>query len=204
MTDLIVTGAILQRTPTDTAVGDLFVRGSMITAEGDPAADSAVVDGRGASIVPLFVDTVFGSPEPPASDAFDLIPGHPATFAVIDDRVGSDEIRHMLVVRPDRLRAVVVDGSVIVRDGHSLRPAGTDLSPSDPRLTAWTDPRRDMTQYLTADGRYSETRGGRRDAWTGQFWIDGARITYLDDSGFWAFGQFHGGQLHHAGFVLES
>ncbi|TQK17985.1 putative ligand-binding protein with streptavidin-like fold [Microbacterium sp. SLBN-154] len=204
MTDLIVSGATIQRTPTDIAVGDLVVRGSMITSGEAPADAAAVIDGRGASVVPLFVDTVFGAPEPPASDAFDLVPGNPATFAVIDGRVGPDEIRHMLVVRPERLRAVVVDGSVIVRDGHALRPAGTDLNPGDPRLTAWTDTRRDMTQYLTADGRYSETRGGRRDAWTGRFWIDGERITYLDDSGFWAFGQFHGGQLHHAGFVLES
>ncbi|WP_205783002.1 Atu4866 domain-containing protein [Microbacterium sp. ABRD28] len=203
MVGLTVSGATLHRTPAETAVGDLSVRGSTIVADTDPGSARTVIDGRGASVVPLFVDTVFAAPDPPASAAFDLIPGNPATFAVVDGRVGPDEIRHMLVVRPERLRAVVVDGSVIVRDGHSLRPAGTDLNPSDPRLTAWTDTRRDMTQYLTADGRYSETRGGRRDAWTGQFWIDGSRITYLDDSGFWAFGQFHGDQLHHAGFVLE-
>ncbi|WP_322410589.1 Atu4866 domain-containing protein [Microbacterium invictum] len=203
MTDLIVSGASVHGTATDTALGDLVSRDSTIVAEASPAADPAVIDGRGASVVPLFVETVFAAPEPPASDAFDLAPGNPATFAVVDGGVGPDEIRHMLVVRPERLRAVVVDGAVIVRDGHALRPAGVGLSSTDPRLTAWTDTRRDMTQYLTADGRYSETRGGRRDAWTGQFWIDRSRITYLDDSGFWAFGQFHGDQLHHAGFVLE-
>lgn len=61
-----------------------------------------------------------------------------------------------------------------------------------------------MTQHLTSDGRHSETRGGRRNAYAGQFWLTGDRITYLDDSGFWAFGQFHRGVLHHAGFVLRA
>ncbi|NYF18154.1 hypothetical protein HDC37_003010 [Microbacterium sp. AK009] len=204
MTDLIVAGATVHRTPAGAAVGDLFVRGTTIEDEEDHAPSSTAIDGHGASVVPLFVDTVFAAPDPPARDAFDLTPGNPATFAVIDGRVRPDEIRSMLVVRPERLRAVVVDGSVIVRDGRAVRPAGAGLDASDPRLAARTDPRRDMTQFLTPDGRYSETRGGRRDAWTGRFWIDGARITYLDDSGFWAFGQFHGDQLHHAGFVLES
>lgn len=203
MVDLTVSGGTVHRTPADSAVGDLCVQGSTIVADADPKTAPTVIDARGAAVVPLRVDTVFAAPEPPAADAFDLIPGNPATFAVIDGRVGPDEIRNMLVVRPERLRAVVVDGSVIVRDGRALRPAGTGMSASDPRLTAWTDHRRDMTQFLTPDGRYSETRGGRPNAWTGRFWIDGARITYLDDTGFWAFGQFHGRQLHHAGFVLE-
>jgi len=60
-----------------------------------------------------------------------------------------------------------------------------------------------MTQILTPAGRYSETRAGRRGAYTGHFWLDRERITYLDDAGFWAFGQYHDGVLHHAGFVLE-
>lgn len=203
MVGLTVCGGTVHRTPVDTAVGDLSVQGSTIVSDADRATAPTVIDARGSSVVPLFVDTVFAAPEPPAADAFDLIPGNPATFAVIDRQVGPEEIRNMLVVRPERLRAVVVDGSVIVRDGRAVRPEGAGVSATDPRLAAWTDPRRDMTQFLTADGRYSETRSGRRNAWTGRFWIDGARITYLDDTGFWAFGQFHGRQLHHAGFVLE-
>src|SRR5690606_26845672 len=84
---------------------------------------------------------------------------------------------------PAGLRAVVVDGTVVVRDGAALRPRGTSasgaaLATDDPRLGAWRDDRRDMTQHLTPDGRYSETRGGVRDAYTGSFWLDGDRITY--------------------------
>ncbi|WP_394326748.1 Atu4866 domain-containing protein, partial [Thermobifida halotolerans] len=31
-------------------------------------------------------------------------------------------------------------------------------------------------------------------------WISGSRIDYLDDLGFWAFGEFRDGVLHHAGY----
>jgi hypothetical protein len=56
---------------------------------------------------------------------------------------------------------------------------------------------------LTADGRYDETRGGRPHAYEGRYWIDGDRIDYLDDLGFWAFGEFRGEELHHAGYAMR-
>lgn len=169
---------------------------------GQAAPTGIRIDGRGASVVPLLVDTVFATSAPPAPDAFDLSPGHPATFAVIGGTVSPDRITRMLVVNPASLRAVVVHGNLVVRDGAATRSRGGH-APDDPRLGAWRDPRRDMTQYLTPDGRYTETRGTTRDAYTGSFWLDGDRITYLDDTGFWAFGQYHDGVLHHAGFVLR-
>ena len=59
-----------------------------------------------------------------------------------------------------------------------------------------------MTQHLRPDGRYSETRNGREDAWTGRYWTSGPHIVYLDDTGFWAYGQRRDEVLHHAHFVL--
>ncbi|MFI9487867.1 Atu4866 domain-containing protein [Promicromonospora sp. NPDC052451] len=200
---IVVTGALVHRTPTRTVQEDLATDGPLIAASADGAAEPLVIDGRGASVVPLLVESVFAAPRPPAPDAFDLGPGRPATFAVVDGTVAPHRITRMLVVDPRALRAVVVDGRVVVRDGVATRRRGTGHAPDDPRLGAWTDPRRDMTQYLTADGRYSERRGTTRDAYTGSFWLDGDRITYLDDTGFWAFGQYHEGVLHHAGFVLH-
>ncbi|WP_261165079.1 Atu4866 domain-containing protein [Microbacterium sp. Marseille-Q6965] len=203
MRRLVVTDTRIHVAAARTTAGDLHVAGGVI-ATSDGGDGGARIDGRGASTVPLYVETVFAAPSPAKSGAFDLVPGNAATFAVIDGTVGAEQIRHMLVVPPRALRAVVVEGALVVRDGAPLRPAGTDARDADdPRLGAWTDADRDMTQFLTPDGRYSETRGGRRDAYTGRFWLDGDRITYLDDTGFWAFGQYHDGVLHHAGFVLR-
>lgn len=207
---IVVTGALVHRTPAQQVREALVTDGAVLSpgsdVPGDPAtpdpAAEVRIDGRGASAVPLLVDTVFAAPAPPTPDAFDLTPGHPATFAVVDGTVGLDRITSMLVVGPPSLRAVVVHGNLVVRDGAATRSRGGH-APDDARLGAWRDPRRDMTQYLTPDGRYTETRGTTRDAYTGSFWLDGDRITYLDDTGFWAFGQYHDGVLHHAGFVLR-
>ncbi|QVQ52291.1 Atu4866 domain-containing protein [Spiractinospora alimapuensis] len=123
---------------------------------------------------------------------------------MIRGRVSSRRITETLVVQPQDLIAVVVEGELIALHGTPTRPSGTDeLDSDDPRLGQWTDARRDMTQYLSEDGRYTETRNGRRDAYTGRFWLNADRVTYLDDTGFWAFGQYHRGVLHHAGYVLR-
>ncbi|MDG9703495.1 Atu4866 domain-containing protein [Streptomyces sp. DH37] len=55
----------------------------------------------------------------------------------------------------------------------------------------------------TADGRYDETRGGRPHACRGRYWIDGDRIDYPDDLGFWAVGYFRGDEPHRAGYVMR-
>lgn len=214
MSTLRVTGGLVHIRAGHTENRVLTVRGRVLAENPAPAqaAVSATAgDGRpwrihaaGASVVPLLVDTVFVDSEPPVRNAFDLVPGNPATFAVIRGEVSASRIRQMLVVSPADLIAVVVDGELVARLGAPVRPreSGGPAGP-DPRLGPWSDAGRSMTQHLTADGRYSETRGGRPDAYTGCFWLTGERITYLDDSGFWAFGQFHRGVLHHAGFVLH-
>ncbi|WP_070160916.1 Atu4866 domain-containing protein [Nesterenkonia sp. PF2B19] len=201
---LIVADATIHTSPGQTRRGDLQASGAVIGGQEVPADQSMLIEAAGCSVVPLLVDTVFETASPPAAESFDLMAGHPATFAVIRGTADTSAIRNMLVVSPRDLVAVVVHGELVVRQGQPVRPAGIDgLSAGDARLGAWTDPRRDMTQYLTADGRYSETRSGRRNAYTGRFWLDEDRITYLDDTGFWAFGQYHDGTLHHAGFVLQ-
>ncbi len=57
-------------------------------------------------------------------------------------------------------------------------------------------------QDLLPDGRYDEARGHRPSAYTGRYWIDGTRIDYLENPGFWAVGEFRDGELHHAGYRL--
>ncbi|ACZ21357.1 hypothetical protein Sked_14200 [Sanguibacter keddieii DSM 10542] len=103
------------------------------------------------------------------------------------------------MVNPQDLLAVVLEDQVVVWDGSTadLHDPGPDW------VGAWTDPSRGMTQHLSADGRYSETRGGRRDAYTGCFWAHRDWVAYLDDTGFWAFGQRADDVLHHARFVLR-
>lgn len=202
---LTVTQARVMPTPqADPVVGDLHVAGGAFVAA--RARDHGhVIDARGAYAVPLLVDSALAARTPSEAASYDLVPGNPATFALIRRPVSEAQIRRMLVVNPADLRAVVVAGHVEVRDGRETRVAGEDLR--DPAARAawvgtWDDPRRDMQQHLSADGRYSETRGGRADAYTGRFWVRQNRITYLDDSGFWAFGELVDGVLHHAGFVL--
>lgn len=201
---LTVSDTEIHTSPGRTRRGSLHVSGSTITAHPDRADRPMTIDGAGATVVPLLVDTVFASETPPAGDAFDLVPGRPASFAVVAGSVSASSIRTMLVVRPRDLIAVVVHGKLVAEHGRPVRSAkDAAVSANDSRVGAWTDPRRDMTQYLGPDGRYTETRSGRRDAWTGAYWLDEDRITYLDDTGFWAFGQYHHGILHHAGFVLR-
>jgi hypothetical protein len=67
----------------------------------------------------------------------------------------------------------------------------------------WTDVNGVVHQELTADGRYDETRGGQPHAYQGSFWINGDRIVYRDDLGFWAYGLFTDGVLHHAGYTFH-
>ncbi|MEI5673961.1 MULTISPECIES: Atu4866 domain-containing protein [unclassified Nocardioides] len=199
-----VRGGWVHRAPGEEERGDLGVsEGLVVAGSGAPGPS---IDATGASVVPLLVESAVAELPPDRTDAWHLVPGRPATFAVVRGRVSADQVRRMLVVQPRDLIAAVVDGRVVARDGRPVRPAdpGTEDAPEHAaRRVDWVDHRRDMVQHLRADGHYSETRQGRRDAWTGSYWLDGDRITYLDDSGFWAFGQWLGERLHHAGFVLE-
>lgn len=201
----IVTEGLVHAGTGKTQRGTLQVSGTIITDWDVPVEEATIIEAEGCSLVPLLVDTVFADPKPPAAASFDLVAGNPATFAVIRGSVRTSSIRNMLVVSPQDLTAVVVHGQLVARHGRpQLASARHSLEENDARLGVWRDPQCDMVQYLSPNGRYSETRNGRRDAFTGRFWLTEDRITYLDDAGFWAFGQYHRGILHHAGFVLDS
>ncbi|WP_245990847.1 Atu4866 domain-containing protein [Bogoriella caseilytica] len=199
----LITGAQVWR-PAYIIREDLHLAGERLTASlTEPASE--VVDAGGTYAVPLMVDTIVNQLPPQHRRSYDLLPGNLATFAVVHRPVSASQVRSMLVVSPADLLGVWVSGQLEAWQGEPTRSAGEDLA--DPAVRsawtgAWRDARRDLVQHLLPDGRYSETRGGRRDAYTGRYWVHGTRITYFDDSGFWAFGELVDGVLHHAGFVM--
>lgn len=192
--------------------GDLLVVDGVIDQLPAPRATEAswpVVDAHGCHIVPLVVETAEAHEQPDQRYADKcLTVGNGADFAVVKRQVELREVQHALIVRPSDLVALVLDGRVVA--GHSLplpRPGDVPLeqiASDDARLAVWIDRTGYLHQALSKDGRYDETRAGRRHAYQGRFWLYGDRIIYLDDQGFWAFGQFAGGELHHAGYVMTA
>jgi hypothetical protein len=205
---IVFTEATVRVAPSRTVVGELWTTDGTITHVGPPRLphpeDALVIDAAGTTLVPLEVESALRAQTPAARSTYDLTAGNPATLAAVRGRVEESRITQMLVVSPRDLVAVLVDGALVAQDGAPTRPAGsTGTAPGDPRLGTWVDRSKALEQHLTAGGRYSETRSGRRNAYTGRFWLDGDRITYLDDQNFWAFGEFVDGVLHHAGFVMR-
>ncbi|MDR6320200.1 Atu4866 domain-containing protein [Actinoplanes couchii] len=163
----------------DPGLRDLSVSDGLIAVSGG----GEVIDCTGLSIVPI---AGFSS----------LAPGSPATFTVI--RIDLQKPFEYVLWRPEQAVMVVVDGR------RQKTVPDTPAQPSDsPHLGMWIDTTGFLHQELTADGRYDETRNGRRHAYQGRFWIHGDRIVYLDDLGFWAYGEIRDGVLHHAGYFLE-
>lgn len=164
-----------------------------------------VVDCTGLTIVPGVVenDAVAGLRRRPSDRVGTLAPGNPATFAVVS---GAPVLEHV-IWRPEQAAVIVVDGEIALVNGRSVArtPIEPDTaSPADsPYLGMWVDETGFIHQELTAEGRYDEARGGRPHAYEGSFWIEGDRIVYRDDLGFWAYGRFSDGVLHHAGYVFH-
>lgn len=201
----VLTGANVMETPQTLVSRDLHVSDDVFVPE-RPDHGVTVLAAQGVYAVPLLVDSAVARLPASQHGRYDLVPGNVATFALIRRPVSESQVRRMLIVDPDDLAAVYVSGHLEVRDGEATRPAGADLTvPAlrDDWVGTWEDPGRGLQQHLGADGRYAETRGGRANAYTGQYWVRDGRITYLDDSGFWAFGELLDGTLHHAGFVMR-
>jgi hypothetical protein len=202
--DLVITDvAVLGVTPGAPAItGDVSVRDGRVQAVGGVQqearqAAAAVVDGAGAVAVPLVVETAGGF------DDKEIRTGNEATFALVGRPVSQREALRALVVRPPDLRALLLGGVLAVRDGREQPgPSMAALPSGDPRLGGWLDSTGHLLQTLTPDGRYDETRAARRHAYQGRYWVHADRIVYLDDTGFWAFGEFSGAELHHAGYVM--
>ncbi|TDD18724.1 Atu4866 domain-containing protein [Nonomuraea diastatica] len=205
---LVVIDATIHVTPSRTVSGDLRAEDGRITYVGPRGRESRpararVIEAHGAFVVPLLVDTALRARPEDRRDASDLAPGNAATFAVTRERVSESRIRQMLVLQPHDLLAAVVSGHVEAWQGEPTRPAGTPAAGLRRWRGVWVDDSRELAQHLLLDGRYTETRHGRTDAYTGRYWVHEDRITYLDDSGFWAFGELVDGVLHHAGFVMH-
>lgn len=71
-----------------------------------------------------------------------------------------------------------------------------------PFVGLWVTKDGNIRQRLIADGRYTEARGGREAAYTGDYWVEEMMIHYRDDTGFTADGEFRADVLHHAGMVM--
>lgn len=206
-------GATVHVTASTTVRGDLFTADGVVTRVAPTSSDTIpddvrTIDARGTWIVPLLVDSAVRARPRDQRGIYDLVPGNPATFAVVREPVSEDRIRRVLVVRPSALLAVVVAGRTEVWQGEPVRPPGAPTRPGaadgpEDWVGTWIDEGAAMEQHLLPEGRYTETRNGRADAYTGRYWVDGGRITYLDDSGFWAFGERLDDVLHHAGFILH-
>ncbi|GAA1742375.1 Atu4866 domain-containing protein [Microbacterium paludicola] len=201
----------------DILLGEGFIVGTgpgIVTAAGDDNA--LVIDCTGMVIVPMVVDAraALGLNRDRSSDVGTLWPGNTGTFAVVDAELAEDAASAVasVLTHPESIAAIVIDGKVALWNGERTvnAPAQLDrshvgeVSPSaSPYVGMWIDQSDFLYQELTADGRYDETRGGRPHAFQGSFWIDGDRIDYLDDLGFWAFGEFVDGVLHHGPYILN-
>ncbi|MFJ4648230.1 Atu4866 domain-containing protein [Streptomyces bobili] len=201
---------------------DVLLVGSVIVGVGPGIVtaaqddDAIVVDCTGMTVVPAVVDTValVGGREHRSQYVATLTPGNTADLLVVPDGLAEDVPGAVttLFTRPTEVRTLVAAGTPVLWAGTDVPgrgtapatgvPAAQDLTGS-PRVGIWIDREDFLHQELTADGRYDETRGGRPHAYQGRYWIDGDRIDYLDDLGFWAFGEFVGEELHHAGYVMK-
>lgn len=74
---------------------------------------------------------------------------------------------------------------------------------SNPFVGLWMTEDGHIRHQLLANGRYVEARGARERAYEGRYWLEGNRITYRDDTGFAADGEFRNDTLYHAGMVLH-
>lgn len=200
----------------DILLGEGFIVGTgagIVTAAGDDNA--LVIDCAGMVIVPVVVDVraALGLTAERASDVGTLWPGNTGSFAIVDGAIAADAAGAIstLLTHPESVAAIVLDGRVVLWNGVRTANApdrtekaltGAATPSTSPYLGMWIDESGFLHQELTADGRYDETRGGRPHAFQGSFWIAGDRIDYLDDLGFWAFGEFVDGILHHGPYTL--
>ncbi|SNY59045.1 GNAT family N-acetyltransferase [Paractinoplanes atraurantiacus] len=178
--------------PNGTEVTDLRVAAGVV---GGAGPEGERIDGTGLALVPVVPG--------PEGHVIGLVePGMPADLLLVPQRIAPQpgtRWRRVVIGRYD-VRALLSQGRLVVRDGDPL------ARPSDPggeRTGVWIDQNDWLHQELMANGRYDETRGGRRHAYTGRYWLDRDRIDYLDDSGFYAFGEFIGDTLHHVDFVMR-
>lgn len=205
-----------------TIAGDVLLGGAVIVGVGPgivtAAADdnAIVVDATGTTIVPAVLDmlALLDARARRTDNIATVTPGNAADLLIVPDEHAHDVAAALatLLARPEHVRALVVAGMPVrwggadVSTGNAAAtvgiPAAQDMTDM-PHVGVWVDRTDFLHQELTADGRYDETRGGRPHAYQGRYWVDGDRVDYLDDLGFWAFGELRGDELHHAGYVMH-
>ncbi|MBM7439578.1 Atu4866 domain-containing protein [Streptomyces sp. HB132] len=189
----------------DVLIGGTVIVGvgpGLLTAAGDD--DMIVIDCAGTLVLPAATD--FTTPHTSAT----LTPGRSADIAVLRLADTPETPAGAAPARGSHLDILITAGQVRLWDGRPLDEAGTPTAaapasgpvydPAHPFMGMWVDDHDFVRQELLPDGRYDEARGDRPSAYQGRYWITGNRIDYLDDLGFWAFGEFHDGHLHHAGY----
>ena len=195
----------------DWEAADVLVVGSVVVGVGPglltAAADdkSIVIDCRGTVVLPAGVD--FISPNTSGT----LRPGAPANIAVVRLADLEGTPKGTTVDGRTHLDILILDGRIRNWNGRALDEdsaaenrgvSDIDCPKAHPYLGFWVDENDFLRQELLPDGRYDEARGDCPSAYQGRYWIDGTRIDYLDDLGFWAYGEFRDGVLHHAGYRL--
>ncbi|PJE95730.1 amidohydrolase [Streptomyces carminius] len=211
---LLTGGAVISGDPSmgDWQEADVLVGGSLVVGIGPGLLTAAedddmiVVDCAGTLVLPAATD--FAAPGKGGT----LTPGENADIAVLRLADAPGTPAGAVPARGSHLDILVRDGQVRLWNGRPLdADAVTDPAaettreapaptPDHPYLGMWVDENDFIRQELLPDGRYDEARGDRPSAYQGRYWIDGDRIDYLDDLGFWAFGEFRDGVLHHAGY----
>ncbi|MBQ1081402.1 Atu4866 domain-containing protein [Nocardiopsis sp. B62] len=137
-----------------------------------------------------------------------LTPGGTANIAVFRIADESGDPEGAASTGNGRLDLLITGGRVRIWNGRPVEEPGSDTEgvtepvhdPDHPHTGLWVEENGFVRQELLPNGRYDEARGDRESAYTGRYWVDGSRIDYLDDLGFWAFGEFDGDVLHHAGY----
>ncbi len=204
---LLSGGAVISMEPmlgdwerADVLLGGTVIVGvgpGLLTAAGDD--NMVVVDCTGMVVMPSSVD--FAEPK----NAGSLAPGAPADIAVVRVEDPDDAPTAPVAYRGGHLELSVAAGRVTFYRGRDAKdaPEQADDGPGEhPYVGLWASPDDWLRQELLPDGRYDEARGDRESAFRGRYWIDGTRIDYLDDLGFWAYGEFRDGVLEHAGYRL--
>ncbi|WUD70562.1 Atu4866 domain-containing protein [Streptomyces sp. NBC_00510] len=186
----------------DVLIGGSLIVGvgpGLLTAAGDD--NMIVIDCTGSLVLPAAADFT-GS-----AQGASLSPGHPADIAVLRLADTPQTPPGAVPARGEHLDILITAGQVHLLDGRPLdgtetpAPAAAPTHDSaHPYLGMWVDENDFVRQELLPDGRYDEARGDRQSAYQGRYWIRDNRIDYLDDLGFWAFGEFEDGVLHHAGY----
>lgn len=208
---LLSGGAVVSRNPLmgDWERADVLLGGGrivgvgpgLLTAAGDD--DMLVVDCSGCIVLPARSDFTV----PAGTGDGTLTSGVAADLAVLRIADADDAPTGPTINRPSHLDIVIDGGRLTVWNGQPVPEAPdarTEVSADAEHGYAgmWIDDTGFLHQELLPDGRYDETRDGRPHAYQGRYWITGDRIEYLDDLGFWAYGDFRDGVLYHAQYRL--